>query len=200
MRPEEEDLIAKERDKGNIVIVPERMRQPHPLVVKYLDAFRQKAIEVSPNLRRAAGRTLAVVVTPQQLDRAMLLMDTVIKALESRGHIVEVTDPAHPPLNSWNMTPNSGWPWTRTQILGAWAYFDLREGARYESPPIRKPAGRSGRASDESSMTGLRTEVATGAFKLRVLDFDYTSQVKVWKDTPAMRLRSRGVGSARSVG
>lgn len=187
-----EALLAREREPANRIVVSDQLQRPHRLVAECAAAFRRKTVRVNDGLRRAQGQVLSVAISPAQLDRAMRLLDALIKALESRGHAVEVTDPQRPPLDSWGRR-RDGWPHTRTNILGEWAYFDLREGYRLEAPaPLPVKAKRRPQpAASLRATLGIQGAVATGQLKLRVLDLDYSIAKQIWRDTPTRRLEDQ---------
>lgn len=94
VRPEIEELVDHERADEARIIVPEQFTAPHELVV-----HAQKVI-VKATKKKTSGiveightRCLAIRVTPSLLERALRIMDAVIKAFEARGLSVEVTEP-----------------------------------------------------------------------------------------------------------
>jgi len=187
-----EALLAREREPANRIVVSDQLQRPHRLVAECAAAFKRETVRVNDSLRRAQGQVLSVAISPAQLGRAMRLLDALIKALESRGHAVEVTDPQRPPLDSWGRR-RDGWPHTRTNILGEWAYFDLREGYRLEAPaplPVKATRRPQPTASFRATL-GIQGAVATGQLKLRVLDLDYSIAKQVWRDTPTRRLEDQ---------
>jgi hypothetical protein len=185
-------LLEREREPANRIAVSDQLQRPHRLVAECAAAFKRETVRVNDGLRRALGRVLSVTISPAQLGRATRLLDALIKALESRGHAVEVTDPQRPPLDSWGR-PRDGWPHTRTNILGEWAYFDLRESYRLEdpTPPPVAAKRRPQPAASLSATLGIREAVATGQLKLRVLDPDCSTAKQVWRDTPTRRLEDQ---------
>ncbi len=184
-------LLEREREPANRIVVSDQLQRPHRLVAECAAAFKRETVRVNDGLRRAQGQVLAVTISPAQLGRALHLLDALIKALDSRGHAVEVTDPQHPPQDSWGRR-REGWPHTRTSILGEWAYFDLREAYRLEAP--EPPPAAKRQLQPEASLRailGIRVAVATGQLKLRVLDLDYSTATQVWQDTPTRRLEDQ---------
>src|SRR5438552_3079429 len=74
------------------IVVPPALEEPHKLIGSSLPKIRVAAR--SPLWSSApAEERLDIRVTPGALDRAVLLMDTLIKALEERGYLVETTAP-----------------------------------------------------------------------------------------------------------
>jgi hypothetical protein len=85
--------IDRLRSQGALepILVDEVLAQPHPLVVESRPLLeRHKQGTAHPSTTR---RCLAVHVSPTALDRALRLMDALLKALEQRGFPVDVTAP-----------------------------------------------------------------------------------------------------------
>jgi hypothetical protein len=87
-------LLAAEADPGRRIIVPDVLLRPvHPLVGKArylllnLSDSRRKFLKLPVVDRRGC---LDLTVTRASLDRAFRIWDTLIKALEKRGHSVAV--------------------------------------------------------------------------------------------------------------
>lgn len=72
------------------VDVPEVLTDPHPLVATTIRAFRGGKSDYEGFLRPKHPACLSVTVTMAHIDRAMLIYDGIIRAIEDRGHVVEV--------------------------------------------------------------------------------------------------------------
>jgi hypothetical protein len=72
------------------VEVPEVLSDPHPLVAKSVRAFRHGRSRHDGYLMPKTRDCLDVEATMGSIDRAMRVFDAVIKAIEDRGHAVEV--------------------------------------------------------------------------------------------------------------
>jgi len=70
--------------------VPGRLQSPHPLVEQTVKTLRSIAADDTGIVRSRAKASLDVAVGKGSIDRAMLLMDTLVKALEARGYPVSV--------------------------------------------------------------------------------------------------------------
>lgn len=73
------------------IVVPELLTDPHALVAASIRFLRRAKTDQQHRLVLGSGRCLAVAVTLDSVDRAMLIYDTLIKACEARGFAVEVT-------------------------------------------------------------------------------------------------------------
>ncbi|MFJ5296844.1 hypothetical protein ACIQAL_09995 [Pseudomonas sp. NPDC088368] len=81
-------LLAFERAPGNQIIVPEHVKRWHPMTSAARLALKKPVIDTrgQPSTRAPA---LNICVSPALQDRALKLMDAVLKALETRGCRVE---------------------------------------------------------------------------------------------------------------
>jgi hypothetical protein len=83
---------ADEKEMKNPVSVPKTLIDPHPLVTKTEKSLRTAKPDDRGILRASGPETLSAVVGPDSIDRAMRILDTLIKALEKRGMKVKVDD------------------------------------------------------------------------------------------------------------
>src|SRR5262245_38637557 len=81
-----------EKDAGPRIVVPQTLAGPHKLVAASLAKIRQASASAGWHAAPDEAR-LDIRVTPATLERAVLLMDTLIKGLEMRGCLMEVTAP-----------------------------------------------------------------------------------------------------------
>ncbi|MBI5545830.1 MAG: hypothetical protein HY901_18225 [Deltaproteobacteria bacterium] len=79
-----------------LIVVPDELRSPHPLVRGSAPIIRRAkpGRYALPHPEKTAA-CLNICVTKKSITRALLIMDTLIKALEVKGHRVEVTEPKH---------------------------------------------------------------------------------------------------------
>jgi hypothetical protein len=82
----ENDIIANQKE---LLQVPEKLRNPHPLIHQYKNLFAEHAREGNGKSLRASGDSLNIWATSQNISRAIRIMDTFIKVIESRGHSVK---------------------------------------------------------------------------------------------------------------
>jgi len=81
---------SREESAAIQVKVPEILSNPHPLVAKTVKAFRGGKSRHDGYLMAKTPDCLAVHATMGSIDRALRIYDAVIKAIEERGHVVEV--------------------------------------------------------------------------------------------------------------
>lgn len=79
---------SREQDPHNAIVVRDTLQDPHPLV-RRSRASLERAAKTFDRANRS-HRCLDVMVSPEQLDRGLRIMDALIRAVESRGLVVEV--------------------------------------------------------------------------------------------------------------
>ena len=82
--------VASEPVEAIQVVVPDVLTEPHPLVAKSIRALRGGKSQHDGYLRPKAPECLDVNTTMGTIDRAMLIWDALIKAVEERGYPVEI--------------------------------------------------------------------------------------------------------------
>jgi hypothetical protein len=90
---EAEAKIAFESLEENRIHVPSHLTSPHPLVTQTRDSLKnRKNPPLSQTILSLSDKgCLDISVSLQSLDRALRIMDALIKALEKRGFAVSVT-------------------------------------------------------------------------------------------------------------
>ena len=74
----------------NRVDVPSSLESPHPLVIKTAQAFRKAKPDDDGRLSARNRGGLHITVYTESIDRALLVMDTIIKAMISRGFSIAI--------------------------------------------------------------------------------------------------------------
>jgi hypothetical protein len=77
-------LIVQERKPENRIVVPKELENPHPLI-KTAGILNSLKPERTGKIKPPWGQRLDIEVTRCDLPRALLIMDTLIKAMEDRG-------------------------------------------------------------------------------------------------------------------
>ncbi|MHC1699281.1 MAG: hypothetical protein AB9919_14685 [Geobacteraceae bacterium] len=80
---EEEKMIQSEKNPDNRIVVKESLASPHPLVSSTEKRLKKKNTTKMGNKNEA--QCFAVSVYPESVDRALRVMDALIKALSQRG-------------------------------------------------------------------------------------------------------------------
>jgi len=105
------------------VVVPEALANPHPLVYRTLGALRRAKPDDQGILQPRSRSALDVSVSREAMNRAMRILDALIKALEEHGATVSST--------------GEGSLKTAAGIHGTFVYFSLKEEVLRRSPSGR---------------------------------------------------------------
>ena len=114
---EAEKLIQDENKGGTSVKVRDKLRSPHPLVRETARILQSSKPDRYGVLRPVRKRYIDIRVAPENLNRALRIMDALIKALEKRGFPVSTVTGLY-------------FPNTRVKILGEKIKFSLHEWTR----------------------------------------------------------------------
>jgi hypothetical protein len=90
--PEALAMVAAEKDTANQIVVADQLTNPHELIERTAKSLSTAAADERGIAQPKAKRCLDVAVSKGTLDRAMRIMDALVKALEARGFPVSVTD------------------------------------------------------------------------------------------------------------
>ncbi|MDY0095689.1 MAG: hypothetical protein RBT80_23585 [Candidatus Vecturithrix sp.] len=88
------DVIAAEMMPENKITVPLSLDSPHDLIVITQRSLIGAKVDTRGLKQPRARGCLDINVGPDNIDRAMLIMDTLVKALETRGFDVTVNNEA----------------------------------------------------------------------------------------------------------
>lgn len=173
-------LIEAEKREEATIHVADHLVDPHPHVLKVSKSLRvskfarpEKAGMLTP---QAKGR-LDISVFPPTVDRALRIMDAVIKALELRGWPVEVDD------------DEAGRRSTSAVVLEERIFFFLEEKtARTNHVPT---AEEKAEAKKYSWQHWPKWDFKpSGLLRLRIHDSDYLNVRSVWSDGDKQRLET----------
>ena len=92
------DLITAEKLPENKIMVPSSLDSPHSLIAMTSKSLMGAKIDDRGLKQPRARGCLDVHVGPNSIDRAMLIMDTLVKALETRGFDISVAK--EPPFST----------------------------------------------------------------------------------------------------
>ncbi|MGA2440746.1 MAG: hypothetical protein ABSH08_07295 [Tepidisphaeraceae bacterium] len=90
--PETASKIAAEKDAANQIVVADQLAEPHALIERTHKSLNSAAADERGIVRPKAKQCLDVAVSKANVDRAMRIMDALVKALEARGFPVSVAD------------------------------------------------------------------------------------------------------------
>lgn len=90
--PETKTALAAEKAEANRIHVPSQLESPHPLVERTLKSLQSAAKNEFGLVRPKATQCLDIAVSRDSIDRSVLVMDTLVKAIEGRGYSVSVIE------------------------------------------------------------------------------------------------------------
>lgn len=92
--------ITAEEAPERKIVVPDRLTNPHRLLKEHLAEWRSLKVNDYGAIWSGNIRQLNIRVGPTSLDRALRIMDTLFKALESRSYPVEIQQGYHRTLGA----------------------------------------------------------------------------------------------------
>ena len=210
-------LADGEKHPANRITVPESLVEPHSLAVKAEKCLRHAGTDQFGLLRpRATGR-LTIRVSRASLDRALRVMDTLLKALEARqykvsvdsgenGHtsalvlgeavpfwIEEIVDPVERPLTAKERQEKEKYSWMHTR-----PYYNQvpsgRLALKIGSAPytgIRRTVADSEKRRLEDSLNKFVEVVVLGAEKQKSERLEKERREREWKERERLRLEEQ---------
>ena len=166
-----------EQEKESPIVVPERLTSPHPLVRATMEALKNSTPDDSGILRIRTSGCLNVRVGRQNVGRAMRLMDSLIKALQTRGSTVSVVER--------DRTCQA-----YVKILDETIEFELREGLNRREKQFTAAELRE---REKYSWLRDRKEYEfypSGNFVFSILEYCGEGIRKVWSDGKRQRLEN----------
>jgi hypothetical protein len=118
-------LILSEKNQEKTIEVTQRLTKPHPLVARTEAALKRRKPDDKGLVSPYEKGCLDVTVSPTLVNRALRILDTLIKTMETRGYKVSIKD------DDWKHT-------TSVLILGEPVEFGLRERYRQQEKTILK--------------------------------------------------------------
>ena len=87
------ELLKSERDPANKIIVHDSLRNAHPLVAQTREALANGGTDAYGKVRpnHSKGPHLDIRVSKNCVRRALLILDALLKGLESRGFSIQPT-------------------------------------------------------------------------------------------------------------
>lgn len=162
----------------NALVVPEILEDPSPLVARTVVAMRKAKPDETGRLRARAQQILDVDVTLGTADRAMRILDTLIKGLSARGYPVSLITPKPEPQR-YGATPEAGPPRTTVRIGEDDIAVRLSEViTRTQRPPARSDGGWEPKRYDYE---------ATGRLVFEILETGLGTRCK-WADGARQRM------------
>jgi len=165
-------LIEAEKVEGAKIDVPDQLTDPHPHVAKAAKSLRGGRTDAQGTVTPRIRSRLDIRVSKASVDRALRIMDALCKALERRGHAVEVDD--------------EGKYTTSAIVLEERVFFYLEEiTTRVDHKPTlaEQVEGKRWRWH-----TPRYDFLSSGKLRLRLVDSDYLSVRTAWADGSRQRI------------
>jgi hypothetical protein len=185
---------ASEREAANRIIVPEKIVGPHPLVTRTEKSLRESKPDDRGVIRAHGQGTLSVIVGPASINRAIRILDTLIKALDDRGFKVRVVDDGHEYSHSPGYGPHN-WPnyfrgRTRTviSVLGEEVEISLEEHAKRKDHELTSKEKEELRKHGRLFFAPKYDFFPSGCLTLRIKNASSGRVRQTWSDTNHHRL------------
>jgi hypothetical protein len=163
-------LVRLEKQPGRKIIVPNKLINPHPLIIKTTEIMNFIEPDHSGKIISPSEDCLDMEIPQRDLPRALLILDSLIKAIEERGYEVLSSDGR-----------------TKVKILNAWVRFILK-GQSIRTPLEPKNHKLDGYYEFGYNQTELRPDLP-GKLRLEIITgYQYNLGRHSWGDTPARRL------------
>jgi hypothetical protein len=165
--------VADQAKSEPPVLVPEAVADPHPLVARALSIVQRAERHLDEVLFK--HRCLDMVARGAALDRAARIMDSVLRALESRGHALEVTSPSG---EGRGRTPSG------TFVLIGDSRVQIGIDEAVEKVPLPLPEPRKPRGPYDYVPRPRREYeyTPTGRLRLRIRNISLRGATEVWAD------------------
>jgi hypothetical protein len=165
-----EQRITAEQDPEQKIVVPDRLINPHRLLKEHLTEWRSPKVDDYGAIWSGNIRQLNLRVSPTSLDRALRIMDTLFKSLESRDYTVGIR-------NDYDKTLG-------VRINGEPIEFGLEE--RFQR--LDHPDQKNSRL--ESWMRRRYQYIPTGNLFLKIGTWGIDGLQKSWSDRKTTRLET----------
>lgn len=152
---------ALERELGQSISVSSTLDKPDPLINLTGQAFKRAVIGPTGLIEQVRQDHLDIRVSRREINRALCLMDALIKALSQRGITTSICGDV-----------------TVVHILGETLAVQLVEKTRLKTGNKRRKASKGKR-------------VGSGHFEFHILENLPAGVSRLWRDTPRFRLESR---------
>ncbi len=168
--------VEHEKDVDNKIVVSNVLEDPHPLVEKTLASIIAAKPDEQGLVRPRAKKTLDVHVSPDNVDRAMRIMDALLKALDVRELPFELVRGE----DRWSQT---------VTVEGETITFVMEEHVdREERAPTPKEERESRWMPFRYRPLRFYDYTPTGKLSLRILDGPSNGRRRRYSDTPRQKL------------
>ena len=181
---------ACEKEMESQVIVPKTLIDPHPLVAKTEKSLRTAKPDDRGILRAYGPGTLSAVVGPNSIDRAMRILNTLIKALDGREMKVKVEDSEIRGSQYYSYGRSFAQGKTLVSVLGEWVEIGIEEHANRKDHELTQKEKEEQRKYGRVSYSPKYDFFPNGRLILRIKNV-YSGHVQhTWSDTTGKRLEN----------
>ncbi len=181
---------AFEKETERPVIVPKTLIDPHPLVVKTEKSLRTAKPDERGILMAHGPGTLSVVVGPNSIDRAMRILNTLIKALEKREMKVKVEETAIQGSQYYSYGRSTTERKTLVSVLGEWVEIGLEEHANRKDHVLTQKEKEEQRKYGRVFYSPKYDFFPNGRLILRIRNVHSGHVRQTWSDTVGKRSES----------
>ncbi len=181
---------AFEKETERPVIVPKTLIDPHLLVVKTEKSLRAAKPDDRGILTAYGPGTLSVVVGPNSIDRAMRILNTLIKALEEREMKVKVEDTEFRGSQYYSNARSTTERKTLVSVLGEWVEIGIEEHANRKDHELTKKEKEEQRKYGRVFYSPKYDFFPNGRLILRIRNVHSGHVRHTWSDTVGKRLEN----------
>jgi hypothetical protein len=178
------------KEKESQIIVPKTLIDPHPLVVKAEKSLRSAKPDDRGILRAYGPGVLSVVVGPNSIDRAMRILNTLIKVLEERDMKVKVENIQTQESQYYSYGKSFVQGKTLVPVLGEWVEIGLEERANRKDHELTQKEKEEQRKYGRVSYSPKYDFFPNGRLILRIKNVHSGHVRHTWSDTAGKRLEN----------
>jgi hypothetical protein len=181
---------AFEKEMESQVIVPRALIDPHPLVAKTEKSLRTAKPDDRGILRAYGPGTLSAAVGRNSIDRAMRILNTLIKALEKRGIKVKVDETESQGHQYYSYRRSSAQGKTLASVLGEWVEIGIEEHANRKGHELTQKEKDEQRKYGRPLYPPMYDFSPNGRLVLRIKNVHSRQVRHTWSDTVGKRLEN----------
>jgi len=187
---EAQSLLAREADPSMAITVPAELQNPHKWIRKSAGNLRKHSKHPEKALLKRA--CLDVRTSRATHDRALLVADTLLKALDERGLRIEVTEPIAERDGRYGGDSSAKPSKTGVHILESYIEFSIEEG--FDITKVEPKPSRWQTSHDSDSWTYTpRPEYKhdpNGKLALKINSYFPGQTRKTWSDGKRQRIEN----------
>ena len=187
---EAQALLTREQGPEMVITIPDELQNPHQWIRKSAGTLRQHPKNPDQALLKRA--CLDIRATRTTLDRALLVADTLLKALDTRGFSVEVSTPASAGQERYGSRSGAVPSKTSVHILDSFIEFSVEEGhdiTKIEPKELRRKSSESSDSWTYTPPPEYRHD-PNGKLALKINTYIPGHPRRTWSDGKRQRIES----------